>query len=213
MHGTCTEGGASRLSDSATAADRRQPPRRARGGRGRHRFGPAGRARARGSDRALGLVARRPSSARVRNGPDGVALRSPALQQHPLPRSGRSFSASRFWPPTGRSAASSSPRSQTACSVSCAAVTEPCGRASSWSFVSFIFFWDMLLPIAGGRAVPRRGSTAAAFVAPDWVVDPRVHAPRARDGSLPTSCCAPRAHPRRGEGRAATPRSLVERAA
>jgi hypothetical protein len=45
----------------------------------------------------------------------------------------------------------------------------------AWSFVSFIFFWNMLLPIARGGAPFRvsGGSTSVvpepAFVAPNWV--------------------------------------------
>lgn len=40
----------------------------------------------------------------------------------------------------------------------------------AWSFVSFIFFWDMLLPIARGGAPFRAASGAAGlFVAPTWL--------------------------------------------
>jgi hypothetical protein len=41
----------------------------------------------------------------------------------------------------------------------------------AWAFVSFIFFWDMLLPIARDGAPFRTGtiSVAAGFVAPNWV--------------------------------------------
>ncbi len=38
-----------------------------------------------------------------------------------------------------------------------------------WSFVSFIFFWDMLLPIARSGSPFRVVPTTAAFVAPNWV--------------------------------------------
>ena len=38
----------------------------------------------------------------------------------------------------------------------------------AWGFVSFIFFWDFLLPIARDGA-PFRAGTGAAFVAPNWV--------------------------------------------
>jgi hypothetical protein len=38
-----------------------------------------------------------------------------------------------------------------------------------WSFVSFMFFWYMLLPIAREGAPFRLGSGSAGFVAPDWV--------------------------------------------
>jgi hypothetical protein len=41
---------------------------------------------------------------------------------------------------------------------------------AAWSIASFLFFWDMLLPIARDGA-PFRATTVApaAFVAPDWV--------------------------------------------
>lgn len=40
----------------------------------------------------------------------------------------------------------------------------------AWGFVSFIFFWDMLLPIARDGAPFRAASGAAVgFVAPNWV--------------------------------------------
>ena len=39
----------------------------------------------------------------------------------------------------------------------------------AWSFVSFIFFWDMLLPIARDGAPFRVAPNTAAFVAPNWV--------------------------------------------
>ena len=38
-----------------------------------------------------------------------------------------------------------------------------------WSFVSFIFFWDMLLPIARNGSPFRAVPLTAAFVAPNWV--------------------------------------------
>jgi hypothetical protein len=39
-----------------------------------------------------------------------------------------------------------------------------------WSFVSFMFFWYMLLPIArDGAPFRQTAATAAAFVAPNWV--------------------------------------------
>ncbi len=38
-----------------------------------------------------------------------------------------------------------------------------------WSFVSFMFFWYMLLPIARDGAPFKLGSGSASFVAPDWV--------------------------------------------
>jgi hypothetical protein len=41
---------------------------------------------------------------------------------------------------------------------------------AAWSFVSFIFFWNMLLPIARDGAPFRAASVAPGlFVAPDWV--------------------------------------------
>jgi hypothetical protein len=43
----------------------------------------------------------------------------------------------------------------------------PAGFA--WGFVTFIFFWDMLLPIARGGAPFRAAPGAAGFVAPTWV--------------------------------------------
>ena len=39
---------------------------------------------------------------------------------------------------------------------------------AAWSFVSFVFFWYMLLPIARDGA-PFRETAVARFVAPDWV--------------------------------------------
>jgi uncharacterized integral membrane protein len=39
----------------------------------------------------------------------------------------------------------------------------------AWGFVTFIFFWDMLLPIARGGAPFRAAPGAAGFVAPTWV--------------------------------------------
>ena len=38
-----------------------------------------------------------------------------------------------------------------------------------WSFVSFMFFWYMLLPIARDGPPFRLGPGSAGFVAPDWV--------------------------------------------
>ena len=39
----------------------------------------------------------------------------------------------------------------------------------AWAFVSFVFFWDMLLPI-GRDGAPLRGTTGTrGFVAPNWV--------------------------------------------
>jgi hypothetical protein len=38
-----------------------------------------------------------------------------------------------------------------------------------WSFVSFMFFWYMLLPIARDGAPFRQTAAATAFVAPNWV--------------------------------------------
>ena len=39
---------------------------------------------------------------------------------------------------------------------------------AAWSFVSFIFFWDMLLPIARDGA-PFRSASGVVGVAPNWV--------------------------------------------
>jgi hypothetical protein len=39
----------------------------------------------------------------------------------------------------------------------------------AWGFVSFIFFWDMLLPIARNGAPLRAAPAAVGFVAPNWV--------------------------------------------
>jgi hypothetical protein len=40
----------------------------------------------------------------------------------------------------------------------------------AWAFVSFIFFWDMLLPIArGGEPFRAAPGAAGLFVAPTWV--------------------------------------------
>jgi hypothetical protein len=44
------------------------------------------------------------------------------------------------------------------------------GAGLAWSFVSFVFFWDMLLPIARDGAPFRAvAGTAQPFVAPNWV--------------------------------------------
>lgn len=42
------------------------------------------------------------------------------------------------------------------------------GAGLVWSFVSFIFFWDMLLPIARDGA-PFRSASGVVGVAPNWV--------------------------------------------
>jgi hypothetical protein len=42
-------------------------------------------------------------------------------------------------------------------------------QGAVWSFVSFMFFWYMLLPIARDGAPFRLNAAAGAFVAPNWV--------------------------------------------
>ena len=86
------------------------------------------------------------------------------------------------------------------------------GAGLVWSFVSFIFFWDMLLPIARNGVPFRVVPTAAAFVAPNWVWILGFTL-----FGLATGACYAvlRASPARVEakdGRRTTP-SLVERAA
>ena len=41
--------------------------------------------------------------------------------------------------------------------------------AAVWSFVSFMFFWYMLLPIARDGAPFRQTAAGAAAAAPNWV--------------------------------------------
>jgi hypothetical protein len=51
-------------------------------------------------------------------------------------------------------------------------VVRPLSSAAAglvWSFVSFIFFWDMLLPIARNGSPFRVVPNMTAFVAPNWV--------------------------------------------
>jgi hypothetical protein len=51
-----------------------------------------------------------------------------------------------------------------------ATIGKSLAAGAAWSFVSFIFFWNMLLPIARDGAPLRAASVAPGlFVAPDWV--------------------------------------------
>jgi hypothetical protein len=51
-----------------------------------------------------------------------------------------------------------------------ATIGKSLAAGAAWSFVSFIFFWNMLLPIARDGAPFRAASVAPGlFVAPDWV--------------------------------------------
>jgi hypothetical protein len=51
-----------------------------------------------------------------------------------------------------------------------ATIAKSLAAGAAWSFVSFIFFWNMLLPIARDGAPLRAASVAPGlFVAPDWV--------------------------------------------
>jgi hypothetical protein len=50
-----------------------------------------------------------------------------------------------------------------------ATIGKSLAAGAAWSFVSFIFFWNMLLPIARDGAPFRAASVAPGlFVAPDW---------------------------------------------
>jgi|SRR5579884_3902497 len=53
--------------------------------------------------------------------------------------------------------------------VSAETPTEAVGVGTAWGFVSLVFFWYVLLPIARGGAPFHATAVSAAFVAPFWV--------------------------------------------